>query len=350
MLTVLPTTGWRVRPPSLRLPRLGLSGRWIAPAAAVALALGLIGAGPARAQPYPSAPVKIIVPWTPGGANDLIARALADQMAARLGQPVIVENRPGANGITGSWVVAKSPPDGYTMLVTSSAHTLNAGLYKKLPFDPLSDFAPASLIGITFGSVLVVRQDSPLKTLADYVAFARTSPGKLSYATNGVGNVTHIAGELLNKAAGIDVVAVPYKGTAPFVTDILGGHIQAGFMSPVAAVPLVKGGQMRALAITGTQRTPSLPDVPTFIEAGYPAVQQASFYGAWFPAGTPRERVALIQQEIAAAMKTDLLTQLAEQSDMIPRASTPEEFSAFLAGDLAAVQARIKWIGLPPIE
>jgi tripartite-type tricarboxylate transporter receptor subunit TctC len=315
--------------------------------ALVAAAMGVHAIGGVAAnETYPSAPIRIVVPWNTGGPNDLIARALADKISGQLRTTVLIENRPGANGSTGTAAVAKSPPDGYTMLVTSSAHTLNAGMYKSLPYHPLDDFAPISLFAVTRGSVLVVRRDFPANTLAEFVAYAKNVPAGVSVANNGVGNSTHIAGELLSTAAGIKLVPVPYRGTAPFVTDLLGGHVQAGIMATVAAIPLVREGSLKALTIFGTERTPSLPDVPTTVESGYPGIEVDSYFGAWFPAKTPRERVELMQREIVVAMKTPELAKLIEESDLVPKGSTPDEFARFLAADLPKVLAIFKRLGI----
>jgi tripartite-type tricarboxylate transporter receptor subunit TctC len=316
----------------------------------LALAMGFVSATPVAAAEYPSETIKIVVSWNAGGPVDIIARTLAEKMSESLKQQVIIEDKPGANGIVGTNFVAKSRPDGYTLLITTSAHALNAAMYETLPFDPVKDFEPITMMALTSGNLLVVRADSPVRTLAEFVDLARKSPGKFNYATNGLGNASHISGELLARAAKIEITPVHYKGTAPFVTDILGGHVQAGFISPVAGVPLVTSGQMRALALAGTVRTPSLPDVPTFKELGYPSVVLDSYYAAWFPAGTPKDRVNLIQKSIVAAMQSKEFMRLVKQSDLIVKGLTPDEFKAYLVEDVTNMKALMKSIDFHPLK
>jgi len=294
--------------------------------------------------------VRIIVPWNSGGPNDLIARTLATSMAQTLKQNVVIENRAGANGVIGSNAVAKGAKDGSTLLITSSAHTLNAVLYRSLPFDPMTDFAPVSLIATTPGNVLVVRKDFPAADLAGFIDYVRRAPNGVTYATNGLGNGSHIIGELFAKSAALKMEPVHYKGTAPFVTDILGGHIPAGFMSPVAAVPLIKGGEMRALAVSGEQRLPALPDVPTFAEHGIAGVDLGVFYGAWFAAGTPADRIDIMNRALVAAMNSAEFRKLAADSNIRIVASSPADFAAYLAKDIVEVERVAAKVNLPKFD
>lgn len=312
---------------------------------------GVLGAtvfaqGASQASDFPTKNIRIVVPWIAGGPNDIIARALANKLGPDLGTTIIVENRPGANGKTGTQEVSRADPDGHTLLLTSAAHTLNVGMYKSLPYDPLKDFSPVTMIGRLQGSVLVVNLNFPAKTIAEFVEIARSRPAGLSVANNGIGNGTHIVSELLASAAGIKLIPVPYRGTSPFVTDLMGGHIDAGVMSTVAANPLVRSHSVRALGVFGPQRTPSLPDVPTMVEAGFNDVSLESYYGLWAPAKTPSDRVERLQQLVASAIKTAEVRQFMESSDLIPVGSKPEEFASFLQRDVENVRAIFKRINI----
>jgi tripartite-type tricarboxylate transporter receptor subunit TctC len=310
----------------------------------------IVGARNVHAQEFPTSQIRIVVPWNTGGPNDLLARALAHKIAPKFPHPVVVDSKPGANGIIGSNFVARAKPDGHTLLLTSAAHSLNAALYKKIPFDPLTDFAPIIMIATTRGSVLAVRSDFEARTLADYVRLAKESPGKLSYANFGVGNPTHIVGEMFAKAADIKIVPVPYKGAAPLVTDLVGGHIPSAVISTVAANPHIRSGTIRALAIAGEARTPALPDVPTFAEAGYPQVRLDSYYGLWAPAGTPRDILTVLHRVSAAALKEPELEKIFSEGDLVAGGSSPEEFSQYLKDNVAFVRKAIDWIGMPPLD
>lgn len=234
------------------------------------------------------------------------------------------------------------------MLLTSSAHTLNAGMYKSLPYDVLKDFAPISLLAVTRGSVLVVRADFPANSLAEFIALAKASPAGISVANNGVGNSTHIASELLSRAAGVKLIPVPYRGTAPFITDLIGGHVQAGVMATVAAIPSVRAGSLKAIAIFGAERIPSLPDVATTAEAGFPDLQVDSYFGAWFPANAPRDRIERMSSVIREAMRSAELVKLMNDSDLVVKATGPDEFQRFLDADLPKVLEIFRRIGIEP--
>jgi tripartite-type tricarboxylate transporter receptor subunit TctC len=297
---------------------------------------------------YPKQLVHIIVPFSPGGPNDIVGRPLAQKLTEALGQSFIIENRPGANGVIGTAVVAKAAPDGYTMLLTTGSFAGNAALAAKLPYDPLHDFAPITQLTQSPGLLLMVPETSPYRTLADLVAAAKRAPGKLNYAMTGNGNITQIVVELFKVVAGINIVPVPYKGTSEAATSLLAGQVETSVISTGLGMPYMANKQLRALAITGKTRTPSLPDVPTFTELGYPEIDFFGYHALWFPAGTPRERVDLIQRESQKALQSPEMRKIVADAGFAAVGSSPEEFTVFLAKDVAQQAAILKRIGLAP--
>jgi tripartite-type tricarboxylate transporter receptor subunit TctC len=324
----------------------------IAPVALVAAALAIaalaIAAPPALAQSYPDRPIRLVIPFAAGGPNDLIGRPLAEKMSEALGQPIVIENRGGAAGSIGTAFVAKAPPDGYTLLMTTGSFTGNVAISANPSYNPVADFAPITLLAQSYGIVLMTRPDFPAKTLTEFVALARKNPGKYSYGHAGVGNVTYVAAELFSKLAGIDLLKVPYRGTASFAPDIMSGHVDVGFMSTLLAHPNLQGGQLRALGISGKQRAPTLPDVPTFQEVGFKEMDVTGYFGLWFPAATPRERVALVHREAVKALETPLLRKVLADNGVRAIGSTPEEFARFLDDDMRWQVDIIKRTGLQP--
>jgi tripartite-type tricarboxylate transporter receptor subunit TctC len=308
--------------------------------AAVVLALALQGfaASIAHAQHpdnYPTKPIRMIVPFAPGGPPDVIGRPLSLKLSEALGQPVVFDNRPGAAGMIGTEIVAKSPRDGYTMLYTTGSHNTNSLMYRKLPYDAHKDFVPITQISRSYGQIMIVHPSLPVTTARDLVALARLQPGKLHFGSAGVGNATHLAAELLISVAGIKLAHVPYKGAGPAFTDLLGGHIEIMFPSISQVAPQILSGRVRAIALAGPIRAPLLPNVPTFIEAGYPGVDFPGWQAMWFPAGTPRDRVDRIQQEVAKILRTPESKLRFDEAGLVPVGSTPEEFAAFIEKDLA---------------
>jgi tripartite-type tricarboxylate transporter receptor subunit TctC len=306
----------------------------------------MVSAPAAGAQTYPDRPIRLVIPFSAGGPNDLIARPLTDQMSTTLGQVFVIENKAGAAGVIGTTYVAKSPPDGYTMLMTTGSFTANTAISSNPPYNALTDFAPITLLAQSYGIVLMTRPDFPAKTLPEFVALARKSPGKYSYGHAGVGNVTYVAAELFQKLAGIELLKVPYRGSASFAPDIMSGHVDVGFMSTVLATPNVRGGQLRALAISGVQRAPILPETQTFQELGYKEMDVTGYFGLWFPVGTAPERVALINREAVKALKTPMLQKVLAESGVRAIGSTPQEFARFLKQDLQWQVEISKRIGL----
>ena len=257
-------------------------------------------AGPAGH--WPDHPVRWVVPFPPGGAMDVIARTLGDKAGRALGQSFVVENRPGAGGNIGAEAVARSPADGYTIMITSIGMATNKALYSRLGYDPVKDFAPVSLLAVV-PNVLVVRADSPAKSVKDVLDMARKSPGKLTYASAGNGTSIHLAGEVFASSAGLNILHVPYKGSGPAITDLLGGQVDMMFDSITSAGPHIKAGKLRALGVTSAKRSAALPDVPTIAEAGVPGYEVSPWFAVFAPAGTPAPIVARLQTALVEAMR-----------------------------------------------
>jgi tripartite-type tricarboxylate transporter receptor subunit TctC len=286
----------------------------------------------AAAEDYPVRPIKIVSPHPVGVATDILARALALKLNQSLGQPVIVENRPGANGIVAAGSIAKAAPDGYTLHITSGAHIANAHVAKDLPYDVIKDFAPVTQLAASYGLALIT--NLPVKSVAELVALARQKPGQLSYATNGLGNITHVAGLLFEARTGTKMVPVPYN-TPNLTTDVMTGTVDLTFYSTASAAPLVNSGQIKALALTGPRRSPSLPDTPTLQELGYTDFDVTGYFGLLFPAKTPSDRIDRIYRESVNALATPELKRVMETAGMYAVGSRPEEFAAFLQKDMA---------------
>jgi tripartite-type tricarboxylate transporter receptor subunit TctC len=285
-----------------------------------------------HAPDYPSHGLKIVNPFAAGGSTDTLSRGLAQKLSDYLGQSVIVETKTGANGIVGATTVARAAPDGYTILLTTGSHTANPHVTAKLPYDALGDFAPISQIAGSYGLVLL--SNLAVKSLPELVALAKTKPDGLSYATSGIGNLTHVAGRLLEARAGIKLVAVPYNGPNLLI-DTITGVVDMTFISTITAVPFVNSGKIKALAITGTQRCPAFPDTPTLRELGYSDYDLTGFFGILTTGGTPADRVERLYRETARALATPDMTKLIDDAGLFTVGSTPAEFAAFLKNDFA---------------
>jgi tripartite-type tricarboxylate transporter receptor subunit TctC len=288
----------------------------------------------AGGQEYPAKPVRIIVPFAAGGPNDLAVRPLAPKLQELLGQPFIIDYRAGANGVIGSDYVAKSPPDGYTLLIISSSFSINPALSAKLPFDPLRDFAAVGSIG-TSDIMLVVNPTVPARTVKEFVVLATARPDKLTYGSSGTGGSLHLGAELLSLTTGIRMVHVPYKGAILALTDVMGGHVDSMFIAAPAALSQVKAGKVRALAVASRRRAPSLPDLPTFAEAGYPGVQLDSRYGILAPAAMPRETIVRLNAAIARALGSAEVRERYAALGLEAAGSTPQEYADYLRDDIA---------------
>jgi tripartite-type tricarboxylate transporter receptor subunit TctC len=252
----------------------------------------------AFAQPaYPNKPIRFIVPYAPGGSTSNVARLIAQKLQESWGQPVVVENRAGANTVIGTEAVAKAPADGYTILLGVSSHVL-IPLLIPAPYDPIKDFAPVASVGAT-ETILVVYPGLPVNSLHDLIALARSKPGELNYSTGGAGSATHLASELFNGMAGVNIRHIPYKGAGPALSDLAGGQVQMSFAIPGSAIPLIKGGKLKALAVSGDKRLSAVPEVPTFAEAGMPGFEMKQWYGVLAPADTPKDIVNKLASELA---------------------------------------------------
>ncbi len=307
---------------------------------AVMVVIAAAVAAPAvQAQaPYPTKPIRIVVPFPAGGTTDILARAVAQKLTEMGGQPVVVDNRPGAGGNIGAELVAKSAPDGYTLLMgTVGTHAINPGLYAKMPYDHQRDFAPVILVaGVP--NVLVVNPAVPATSVQELIAYGKANPGKLNFASSGSGTSIHLAGELFKTMSGVQMTHVPYKGSSPALTDLLGGQVQLMFDNLPSALPHIKAGKLRALAVTSAQRAPALPDVPTVAEAGLPGFEASSWFGLLAPAGTPKEIIAKLNAEVAKWLATpearDKLT--AQGANAV--GSAPDAFAQYIAAET------IKWL------
>lgn len=292
---------------------------------------GLLNA--AQAQSFPQRPVRMIVPFAPGGPGDVIGRTLSDKLAPLWGQSVVVDNKPGAGGNLGSDLTAKAPADGYTILLAANSHVTNGALYDKLPYDPIRDFTPISMVAY-YALVLVTNLDLPVRNLRELVDYARANPGKLSFGSAGTGTPTHLAAELFRGVAGIDLVHVPYKGAAPATTDLLGGQLQGMFNNPVSALPQVKAGKVRAIATTGLQRSLTTPDVPTVAESGYLGFEAGTWFAMLGPAGIPRDVVGRLSADLVRVLNLPEVRQrmAAQGVEAVP--GTPEQLGATMRADL----------------
>ena len=312
-----------------------------------AVLLLLTGGEAAHAQDYPAKAVRIVVPFAPGGPNDVAVRPVAVKLQELLGQPFIVDYRAGANGIIGSEQVVKSAPDGYTLLIVSSSFTINASTYAKLPFDPLRDFAPVSSIA-TSDIIFVVNPTVPVRSVKDFVALAKSRPGNLNYSSSGNGGSLHLGAELLKLTAGIDMVHVPYKGAALALTDVIGGHVDSMFISAAGAIEQVRAGKVRVLAVASARRALSLPDTPTFAEAGYPQVRIDTRYGILAPSATPAATVARLQAAIAKALGTPEVRERYAASSLDPAPMSAQEYAAYLREDVVRWRKVVTAAKLPP--
>jgi tripartite-type tricarboxylate transporter receptor subunit TctC len=319
-----------------------MAGRlWMA-ALAVVLATT---AGPVLAEPaFPSKPVHIFVPYAAGGAVDVLTRTLGDVVSKQWGQSVVVENRPGAGGVIASQAVATSAPDGYTLIVVASGHATNPFLYPKIPYDTFKDFTPVSLLASS-PNILLVRADSPFKTVGDVIAAARAKPGSLSFAHAGSGTSTHMAGELLKSLARIDLNGIPYKGGAPAINDLLGGQIPMSFNNGPESVGQLQAGTVRALAVTTATRAPFLPDVPSMSET-VPGYDTGVWWGLLGPAGLPADVLAKLSHDFVAALNSDAVKERLGKLGALPIGSTPQQFDARIHADYEMWGPVIKAAGM----
>ena len=313
-------------------------------AALFAIATLNLAPGAARAE-YPERPIIMIVPFPAGGPTDIIARILSTTMSQSLGQNVIVDNRVGAGGNIGMALVARAKPDGYTLLLTSTAIAVNPGLFPTLPYDPIKDFVPISEL-VNAPNVLFVRPDSGITSIADLVAKAKAEPDKFNYASPGVGTKSHLTGEQLKLRAGINIVHVPFRGGGPATQAVVAGTTQLGSVALAPVEPLIKSGTIRALAVTGAKRWFSLPEGPTMIESGYPGFISDTFNALFAPAGTPKEILARLLKEARAAMARPEAQEAARRAGYVIVAGSPDELAARLVAEIAGVKELVAKAGI----
>jgi tripartite-type tricarboxylate transporter receptor subunit TctC len=319
-------------------------GGWVRMLAIAAGVVATVSAAAAQTG-FPTRAVHLFVPYPAGGAVDILARTLGDELSKNWGQPVIVENRPGAGGLVASQALATSAPDGYTLIVVASGHATNPFLYPKIPYDTFKDFTPISLLASS-PNILLVRADSPFKTLADLLAQARAKPGSLSYGMAGNGTSTHLAGELLKNLAHVEIVAIPYKGGGPAMNDLLGGQIPMSFNNGPESVGQISAGTVRALGVTTAKRAPFLPDVPTIAEAGVAGYDTGVWWGLVGPAGMPATIVAQLSSDFVAALKAPAVRDRLNTLGATPIGSSPKEFDAVIHADYEKWGPIIKAAGM----
>jgi tripartite-type tricarboxylate transporter receptor subunit TctC len=301
----------------------------------------------AQAATFSDQPIRIVVPFSPGGGTDVISRTLAVTMADELKRSVIVDNKPGGGTTIGSDYVAKAPADGHTLLMATFAHAVNPSLRAKMPYDTDRAFAPVVLIGRS-PNILVVRADSPYKNVQDILTAARANPGKITYASQGVGTSAHLAGELFGNLAGVNVLHIPYKGAGPALNDLVGGQVDMMFATATAAAPLIDGGKLRALGVTTTDRSPARPDVPTVAEAGVPGYAAESWYGLYAPAGTPRPIIELLNAAATKGAQSENFKKRVEDQGLAISTGTPEALQVYVDGEQKRWAGVVKAANLEP--
>ena len=303
------------------------------PCRCAALAVLVLG-GDARAQDYPIRPLRFIVPYPPGGAADIVARMVAQKLTAALGATVVIDNRAGAGGNLGTDLAAKAAPDGYTLLMGNVGPiAINPGLFRKLPYDPLRDFAPVSLLAV-YPNVLVINPSLPVKSVTDLIGYARVRPGQLAFASAGNGSSTHLAAELFKSMAGIEMMHVPYKGGSQAVVDVIGGQVQMYFSSVLGALPHVKSGKLRALAVTGSRRSRAAPQLPTIAECGFPGYEANNWLGLLVPAGTPNPVITRLDQEIVKAFAQPEFHEKISVQGGDAETGSPAQFAAYIRAEI----------------
>jgi len=318
------------------------------PALIVIAVLAATGSNSATAQNYPTKPIRFIVPFAPGGAADFTTRGLAQKLTESLGQQVVVDNRAGASGVIGVQLVANSARDGYTILLGSSSNLAALpSLTPNLPYDPIKDFAPVSL-AVLVPNILVAHPSVPAQSIKELIAIAKSKPGQLSYASPGIGTNSHIAGELLNRAAGIRLLHVPYKGGGLAVNDLLGGHVQLMFGGISTSLPMVRAGKLRALGVTSLKRVAAAPDVPTLSESGLPGYEIVQWFGVLAPSGTPRTIITKLHGEIVKAIGSPNLRDRYTQQGLEPTSNTPAEFAAYMKVEIEKWSRLAKEAGIKP--
>ncbi len=310
------------------------------------LSLILLATFPAQAAEFPNRPIRWIVPFAPGGSADALARLVQPAFNETFGQQLLIDNRPGASSTIGADIVAKAPPDGYTLLLITTTHTVNPSMMK-LPFDPMKDFAPVSQL-MSQPNILVVHPSVPARSVKELVALAKTQAGGLSYASGGNGSSPHLSGELFKIVAGVDFTHIPYQSSGPAVNDLLGGHVPMMFAGPLAIEGFVKSGRLRALAVADVHRTSALPKIPTMKEAGYGGVETGTWFGVLAPGATPRPIVSTANAAMVKALRTPALKAKLDTQGVDIVASSPQDFTAFMAAEITKWARVVKQAGVKP--
>jgi tripartite-type tricarboxylate transporter receptor subunit TctC len=314
----------------------------------LSLAAGLFAASACFAQSeYPNRPIRLVVPFAPGGTNDVLARILAVKLTERLGQQVVVDNRPGAGATIGSAIVARAAPDGHTLLITGAGHAINPSIYRTLPYETERDFAPVGLVG-GGAYVMVVHPSVPAKSAKEFAAWVKSKPGEVSYASAGVGNPTHLAAELLKIAASIDMQHVPYKGGGAVLPDLIAGRVSMFFASISTAIAHIQSGKLRAIAVTTAKRDATLPEVPTFMESGFPDYEVNAWYGMLGPGKMPRTIVNRVNAELRHALSDADTRKQLQARGIDPESGTPDAFAALIRKDIAKWATVVRTAGIKP--
>lgn len=303
---------------------------------AATVSLSAIVSTPATAQSYPAKAIRLVVPYPPGGGTDIIARIVGQRLSANVGQQVIIDNRGGAGGTIGTDIVAKSPVDGYTILMAPTSHVINPSIYSKLPYDTVKDFAPITLAA-SATIVLVTHPSLPVKSVKDLIAFAKSRPGEINFGSAGNGTVFHLAGELFKRQAGIDMVHVPFKGGGPTIANLVGGQISVAFETMLALSPHIKAAKVRGLAVTSVQRSSVMPELPTIAELGFPGIVAENWYGVYAPAGTPKEIITRLHGEIVKILRMPDIKERFQSQGTEVVGNTPEQLAEYIQSEM------IKW-------
>jgi tripartite-type tricarboxylate transporter receptor subunit TctC len=312
----------------------------------IGVCLAISGAAMGAAAAWPDRPIKLVVAYPPGGGTDIVARLLAPELSKRLGQPIAIDNRGGASGNIGTEYAVRSPADGYTLLMGNVApNAINVSIYKKLPYDPQRDLSPICLVAIT-PNMLVVNNDVPVKSVADLVTYAKTNPGAVNFPSAGQGTSSHLAGELFNTMAQVKMTHIPYKGGGAAMTDLLGGQVQVFFATMPAAIPFVRAGKLRAIAVTSDQRALALPELPTVSESGLPGFSATTWYGLYAPKGTPADIVSRLNREVKEILAQPAMRERLIQQGFEPQGNSPEEFSSFIASEITKWARVVKAAGV----
>jgi len=305
-------------------------------------------ATPAGAQQYPTRPVRFVVPFAPGGSTDTLARTMGGKLTELLGRQVVIDNRPGANGDIGMLIVAKAPPDGYTVVLGYIANLgIGPSLYAKMPYDPVKDFAPITQVAGA-SNIVVIHPSVPANSFKEFIAYVKANPKKVNFASAGVASVGHLTGEYLNNLAGIDMVHVPYKGSGQAIADLVGGHVKVMISGMASTLPHVKTGKLLGIATTGVKRTPATPDIPTIAESGFPGFEASSWFGVLAPAGTPKPVVARLNADIVNALRDPVASRRLEDVGFEITTGTPEQFGAYIRSEIKKWAKVVKASGAKP--